>query len=520
MQVSVIVPIYNIESYLQETLQSIEAQKGVSFEVLMIDDGSTDSSGEIAGRFAQKDRRFRYLPRKNQGVSAARNAGIALARGEYIVFCDGDDLLPAGSLKALYSRAVKENADLVIGRMYEVGTGEVILYRATDRLGKKPVISGADRDLLWTFMISGKMYRRKFLQEHEITFPPLRYSEDAVFFMHCVYRADIICGCNHPAYYYRKRSADQESSVTQRCSRELWQDFIQAHQQVEKLYRCYLKEKLSDKQQKIYENAIYQKTAESILGAFYRQYWNCDSELSHDIFDTAAGYLGKMSRKSREMLLEKNSDLLSDKRELRRSFETEPLLTIYISEKLIDDEENTAAEKLPLILKSVYSQKFVAFQIVAADCLADYVPENYKCMPNFRFADSQSRISTEYILVIDKPVFFSPNALLHGWAALRKKTGVQGVASCNPGKRYNKLPLKICADPCYNFCVRIWCSLQAKLPALFVGKAVRFCRINGQGNYAQDHCIQGDCVQRDCGKKCCTGKSGMAGSSGFRVLYF
>lgn len=478
MQVSVIVPIYNVESYLQETLDSIAAQKGISFEVLMINDGSTDHSGMIAEQFAKKDSRFRYIPQQNQGVSAARNHGISIAQGEYIVFCDGDDLLPYGALKALYTTAVKGQADLVVGKIYEVGTAEVALYQSTNRLGKKKTISPSDQDLLWTFMISGKMYRRNFLLEHDISFVPLRYSEDAVFFMNCIYTSHKICGCPHPAYYYRKRTVIQDSSVTQRCSRELWNDFYEAHREVENLYIRFLKNKLSDKQQHIYENALYLKTAESILKAFYRQYWNCEPLLRNEIYETFQQYLQKLNRKNRKLLLEKNSDLFLQRKISDNYYETHPLITVYVSDKVIDKNAKASVKQLQLFLKSLYSQQVIAFQVILPEFYRTRISEHWKRFTNITFTEpgKEPVISTDYVLEVQQLVFFSQNALLHAWNVVNSQNEIQVLSACELGSWYGRLSMKTCAAPCINLPVRIYCKLHEKLPQLFQHSTVRLWR--------------------------------------------
>ena len=89
--ISVIVPIYNAELYLEQCLESIKNQTYKNFEVIMIDDGSTDKSQEICKKFSNSDKRFKLICQKNSGVSAARNKGISEATGKYIYFCDSDD---------------------------------------------------------------------------------------------------------------------------------------------------------------------------------------------------------------------------------------------------------------------------------------------------------------------------------------------------------------------------------------------------------------------------------------------
>ncbi len=89
--ISVIIPVYNVERYIRRCLDSVLAQEGVSLEVILVDDGSTDSSGAICEEYAKKDGRIRVLHQKNGGLSSARNAGLAVAGGEYVGFVDSDD---------------------------------------------------------------------------------------------------------------------------------------------------------------------------------------------------------------------------------------------------------------------------------------------------------------------------------------------------------------------------------------------------------------------------------------------
>ena len=108
--VSVVVPIHNNEEYLRETLESIRTQTMTDFEVICVDDGSTDGSAEIAREFAQKDARFHYYYQTNQGAGPARNTGMDHARGRYLAFLDGDDLFLAQFLERLVGAAEKNRS--------------------------------------------------------------------------------------------------------------------------------------------------------------------------------------------------------------------------------------------------------------------------------------------------------------------------------------------------------------------------------------------------------------------------
>jgi glycosyltransferase involved in cell wall biosynthesis len=116
-KISVIVPIYNDEVYLTDTLQSVSNQTFIDFECICVNDGSLDNTEKIIDQFTDKDKRFIKINQVNSGVSIARNTGIHAARGEFLYFIDHDDLIPANALHNLFFAATNFNADMVRGRM-------------------------------------------------------------------------------------------------------------------------------------------------------------------------------------------------------------------------------------------------------------------------------------------------------------------------------------------------------------------------------------------------------------------
>ena len=118
--ISVVVPIYNVEAYLSECLTSIERQSFTSYEVIMINDGSTDSSAIIAQKYANRHENWDLIHKENGGLSSARNAGIVRARGEYICFVDSDDVIASDYLQKLYDAVCEYQADMVIADYHEV----------------------------------------------------------------------------------------------------------------------------------------------------------------------------------------------------------------------------------------------------------------------------------------------------------------------------------------------------------------------------------------------------------------
>lgn len=116
-EISVIVPVYNTEPYLRECIESILRQSYTDFEVLLVDDGSTDDSGAICDEYAKKDNRIKVIHTKNMGVSSARNIGLDNAIGNWIIFADADDELYKDALNLRYDDFEKH--DLVLGSYYE-----------------------------------------------------------------------------------------------------------------------------------------------------------------------------------------------------------------------------------------------------------------------------------------------------------------------------------------------------------------------------------------------------------------
>ena len=127
MRVSIVVPIYNVEQYLAECVDSLIIQTYGKIEIILVDDGSTDNSGKIADEYGMKDLRIKVIHKKNGGLSDARNAGIVVARGEYIMFVDSDDYVDSRFVETALSAAQDHSADIVSFKftaVYEDGSAK------------------------------------------------------------------------------------------------------------------------------------------------------------------------------------------------------------------------------------------------------------------------------------------------------------------------------------------------------------------------------------------------------------
>ena len=186
VKISVIVPIYNVEKYLDECLKSIKEQTFSDFEVIMVDDGSTDKSVEIATKYTNLDDRFNLFFKKNGGAADARNYGIEKSNGEYVAFIDSDDSIRKEFLEKLYSAIVEHNADVAVCdfRFYFINTGKTkrahILSIGNNRVyNREQALKVLLRDYKFRFYLWNKLWKISLFKDNKIKIPNMMY-EDAV----------------------------------------------------------------------------------------------------------------------------------------------------------------------------------------------------------------------------------------------------------------------------------------------------------------------------------------------------
>lgn len=178
---SVVLPIFNVEAYLETTLASIAGQSLRDFEVVIVDDGSPDSSADIARAWAARDRRFRVVSQRNAGPSAARNTGIRHCGAPYLTFVDGDDTLPPDAWKHLVGALERTGSALSVGKLvrdngrHQFATERMERNHAEDRDGLR--IQEMPRILADVFPVN-KVYRRAFWDSLGLAFPEGLFYED------------------------------------------------------------------------------------------------------------------------------------------------------------------------------------------------------------------------------------------------------------------------------------------------------------------------------------------------------
>ena len=141
--ISVIIPVYNVEKYLRECVDSVLNQTYDNFEIILIDDGSTDSSGKICDEYAYKDASITVVHKENEGQSVARNIGIEYSSGDWLYFPDSDDYIAGDTFETLLKKAVTEKADIVIAAKTEDGSAKLLKEKLSDAFKGKNVIKSS-----------------------------------------------------------------------------------------------------------------------------------------------------------------------------------------------------------------------------------------------------------------------------------------------------------------------------------------------------------------------------------------
>ncbi|MEF2629635.1 glycosyltransferase family 2 protein [Megamonas funiformis] len=212
-KISIIIPIYNVEQYLSQCLDSVINQTYKNLEILLINDGSTDNSGKICDNYAKLDNRIRVFHKKNEGVSSARNLGLEKCTGDFIGFVDPDDFIELNMYELLYNEQQKTNADIIWCNYCKISsTGNIIylgeinnntFYDLSLKNNKKIFSKNFYYILNMKTYIWNKLFKRKLF--YNIRFPLKKTFEDLFIFMSLILQTNTIQFISKTLYYYRQR---------------------------------------------------------------------------------------------------------------------------------------------------------------------------------------------------------------------------------------------------------------------------------------------------------------------------
>jgi len=264
-KVSIIVPIYNVEKYLAECIESLCSQTLEDIEIILVDDGSPDNSGAICDEYAQKDTRIKVIHKKNAGVSAARNDGLSIATGDYVIFVDSDDYVPVDAYEKMYAKASEEGADVVLADLYQVkGDKEIYaqFFKESFMTDDRQFIDGLIEANFYhtycpmppesgpAFGYGGpttKLVNRNLLKNNNIEFDPSVKGifDDIIYSAYVFAAAQSVAYITEPVYYYRLL----ETSITQTYKANMpeineaifksWKVFLDKYDKENKYERMY-----------------------------------------------------------------------------------------------------------------------------------------------------------------------------------------------------------------------------------------------------------------------------------------
>jgi len=285
---SVIVPVYNVQGYLHDCVESLLAQNIDKdlYEIILINDGSKDKSGEIIDRFSQKHKNIRGYHFDNSGLGATRNKGIGLAEGKYIAFLDSDDFIPKKAYSSLLESAENNNADIVTSPVERFEDGKYTrsgLHKKVDFTPKIGVELTNAPSLLYDTTSTNKIYKLEFLKENKLYFPEDIVYEDIYFTMKSYLNASTINIIEDITYIWRIRTGETISISQDRFNIQSYKDRLETCFNTLKEFRAYGNPEIADEFEK--------RIIVFDIPLFFPEYKNTDIEYTKTFTEITRKYL-------------------------------------------------------------------------------------------------------------------------------------------------------------------------------------------------------------------------------------
>ncbi len=221
--ISVIVPAYNIEPYIQKCVGSIVEQSYEDLEIILVDDGSTDKTGEICDRLSKTDSRIRIIHKTNGGLSDARNKGIEASKGDYLAFVDGDDYISHNTLEKMHSALLRNNCDIAVCNIERI-TSDGVTEPFYEPVHCETVYENDEKYItLRQPSVCNKLFKADLFEN--IRFPVGKYYEDTFIYHELIFAAKKVVLTGETGYWYLKR---RESIISNAGYNENYFDFVEA----------------------------------------------------------------------------------------------------------------------------------------------------------------------------------------------------------------------------------------------------------------------------------------------------
>ncbi len=441
MKISVIVPVYNLERYLSQTLESLKNQKQKSIEVIIVDDGSTDSTPSVVDRYVKENPNFKKITIEHRGLAASRNVGLKAASGKYVTFLNGDDLYTKVFLDNMLDAAEKYEADMVVGKMCSFDAFGTHAFSSTGGLSLRKLTDRFDTDLIWNPSLSNKLFLRSKVEALGLTLPECGVAQDAVFSMTYALKCDVIA-CSHRGFtQYRTRELG--SGIT--CTATELNDYLTAYELIRSAANTSFEKAVNDaktefdrneilRQQEDYFDQIYLKEMTVILHRFYRRFWLLD-ESDIRLADMALQELrSKLTAQAKKRIIRWNRDIYFNGSLIvtREDLAKNPVVCISVCGDL-------TKEQLETQLEHIYNQSLPSFELAVMSDLKKIFPDKWKKCENVRFINAKTAgefkdacletTTAQYIMFLDRFAVIDLKGISHLFEEVSKSTDIDFASS-------------------------------------------------------------------------------------------
>lgn len=379
-RLSVIIPVYNGEKYLEKTLESMVTQTVENFEVIIIDDGSTDSTAEIAKKYCDEYNDFFYIRQNHSGVYSARNAGIEKAKCEYLLFLDCGDVLTDGSVEAIFKCSDEYDADMITGRCWKNGDIEYEYEKSLDILATQPEVEMLESSLLQNGIIGAKAIRKKLFDLYGFRFLDLTAHGELLMIMQMVFKGIKISGC--PEFILEKTVKPIEDGYSQfeMPTKENLESAAYVIGEIYDMGRDIIERETGgcDGDEAYLQEIVYM-AYKFYIDNFYRRYWYMDEETIAAMKEEFEKYARLVRPERFKKLHENNPDIrlpyiYTDKKEAANEPEFSFLFDL-----------TKEAEYKPF-LRSLYAQTYPFFELIISESRFESAafPEEFRKMENIR----------------------------------------------------------------------------------------------------------------------------------------
>ena len=394
MQCSVIMPAYNSAAFLPQALDSLLSQTMDDFEVVIVNDGSTDNTQEIIDAYCARDPRIRPFTQENAGVSAARNKALSMAQGDYVTFLDADDYYAPDTLAAFCKKAEETGADLILGRLCMVAQGKPPYFHdAADILAREETIETFDKRLLWNFLVSNKCYRRAFILEHGVQFPATGFSEEGAFFMDAVFAGATMAGAADSVVYYRRHTEEEGLSVSQTASEKNLHSLDGSMRRIYASAEQAMRE--TARQDDDYLQEILYKHLHILQSQFYRAMWRMTDESVSLCASQMETLLQRLTDAKRDAIQKANADLrLFDLAKTKAEAASHPQATFAVT-------RNCSSEAAA----ALFAQTCPLFCLRLTEAAAKGLPKDLLAMPNVQIGGADAANGEPVLRFASLPTF-------------------------------------------------------------------------------------------------------------------